>query len=417
MTTVSSAPTAVGIIAEYNPFHLGHEYHIRRAKELSGAPYCIVIMSGDFVQRGEPAMFHKYLRTQMALKGGADLVIEMPSLFAVSSAEDFASCGVSLLQHLGVTSHLCFGSESGDLNLLKSVAQVLAKEPADYAVTLKEKLKEGMTFPEARVQALLAVMPETQDLSVLLSSPNNILGIEYLKAMERFHSTLKPVTITRQGQGYHDPSLDGPMASASALRQALLREGGSLDAIRSQIPPVLIPEYKNGRPVSAFHFSALLNYTLLRHFYQGESLSYFADWTPEMEHRMENQLLCYGSWEERVNQLKTKNITYTRASRALLHLVLGHRKETVEHFRQTGYAPYSRILGFRQTALPLLSRIKTCADIPLVTKIADAKNLLPPDAYELLSGDLYGSHIYQSVFCQQYHQAPKNEYTQPITIY
>ena len=172
MTENEKAYNVVGVVAEYNPFHNGHEYHLQQAKKLTGADACIVVMSGDFVQRGAPAIFDKYTRTAMALQGGADLVLEIPSLFATGSAEDFASASVSLLEQAGVVSHLCFGSECGSAEKLSAAASILAEEPEEYVDILRGRLRCGATYPQARAEALAACGVEDEEL---LSSPNNIL--------------------------------------------------------------------------------------------------------------------------------------------------------------------------------------------------------------------------------------------------
>lgn len=429
--------SAVGIIAEYNPFHNGHAYHIQQAKTLTGANFAVIVMSGDFVQRGEPAIFNKYLRTRMALSCGADLVLELPSVFAVSSAEDFAACGISLLHHLGMVDSVCFGSESGDLSLLHMAADLLLEEPERYTCLLKECLKQGLPFPKARMEAVRSCLSESSNFSDIfsgtpsdgfqnqleesLSTPNNILGIEYLKALSRFHSPMRPVTIPRKGQGYHSTDLTAPMASASAIRtayrQAISTDTIPDDLIRSHVPEEIFSLYQHSRPLFPEHFSSLLNYALMNQLQiSSESLADFMDWNPEMTSRISTALLSWGTWEERAFQLKTKNITYTRASRALLHLLLHHKKENIQEFRQLGYAPYARILGFRKEAAPLLTALKAHSQIPVITKTADASLILSPEAYQMFSCDLYSSHLYQSIYYQQYGERLKNEYTQPIGI-
>lgn len=191
----------VGLIAEYNPFHNGHSYHIEMAKKLTGADYVVVVMSGDFVQRGTPAMIQKHARAKMALLGGADLVLELPVSYATATAEVFAYGGVKILDSFGVVDHICFGSECGNADLLMEIARILADEPEWYSATLKEHLKNGMSYPAARAAAL----PDYQEI---LSEPNNILGIEYCKALLKLNSNITPVTITRQGAGYHDALSD-----------------------------------------------------------------------------------------------------------------------------------------------------------------------------------------------------------------
>ena len=435
----NSMISTVGIIAEYNPFHNGHAYHIQQAKALTGADFAIVVMSGDFVQRGEPAIFNKYLRTRMALSCGADLVLELPSVFATSSAEDFALCGIALLHRLGIVDSVCFGSEAGDLPLLRLAAEFLLKEPEHYRCLFKEYLKQGLPFPKARMEAVLSCLKGSDSFSTglrtqleqILGSPNNILGIEYLKALSRLKSPIHPVTIPRKGQGYHSTDLTSPMASASAIRKAY----GQIppdqtdsdwtdsdhtvlnDQIRSHVPEKVFSLYQQSKPLMPDHFSGLLNYALMNQMQASpDSLANFADWNPEMAARIKAGLLTWGTWEERILQLKVKNITYTRASRALLHLLLNHKAEDFQAFRQSGYAPYARILGFRKEAAPLLTALKAHSQIPVITKTADAASLLSPEAYQMFSCDLYSSHLYQSVYYQQYGERLRNEYTQPITI-
>lgn len=220
-----------GIIAEYNPFHNGHRYQIEELRARTGADFVIIAMSGDFVQRGEPAVFDKYTRTRMALNAGADLVLELPAAFATSSAEDFAACGVALFDKLGVVDLLCFGSECGDVTALEPVARLLAKEPEGYGKLLQERLSKGDSFPKAREWAVTEWMKreintDGADMQALLSSPNNILGIEYMKALIRRGSSIDPYTIQRNGQGYNDSDIDAVadgqgFASASAIRKAL----------------------------------------------------------------------------------------------------------------------------------------------------------------------------------------------------
>lgn len=442
--------SVVGIIAEYNPFHNGHAYHIAKAKELSGAEACVVVMSGDFVQRGAPAVYDKYIRTAMALKSGADLVLEMPARFAASSAEDFAACGVALLRHLTVVSHLCFGSECGDMHLLSQVSDILAREPAVYTETLKEGLRQGLTFPEAREQAVIEYLetsgneagsnePLIESLRQVLGSPNNILGLEYCKALNRQNCNITPLTIQRAGSGYHDTEMTDCFASATGIRKTLqeMQNGQLLQAFPSsqQTPPALplrspdwyqtlknqVPEdvltaLTDCRPLFAEDFSALLNASLLNLVHSGARLSDYADVSEELEARLSSMLLEFGSWEERIQRLKTRQYTYTRVSRALLHLMLGIKKTDMEAGRALDYAPYARVLGFKRDSTGLLTQIKARSDIPLITKTADAENILTPAAYTMLQQDFHCSHLYDAVWNGRYQQPLPNEFSRQIVI-
>ncbi len=415
----------VGIIAEYNPLHNGHQYQIGQAKTLTGADYVIVVMSGDFVQRGEPAIYDKYTRTRMALNAGADLVLELPSCFAIASAEDFASCGVSLLDQLGVVDHLCFGSECGNVEPLKTAAEILAKEPDEYKEFLKNQLAEGAPFPKARAQALTNVMfrsglyPEF-DWNKLISSPNNILGIEYIKALIRMNSRIQPVTVLRSGNGYHDINIldDAIFASASAIRKALME--GDPDVIRRQIPYPLENSGLSNQSSAVFadDISEILNFTLLDLNHKSEDFTLFSDVSKELSDRLSRQILDFDTFSGRIQSLKTKQYTYTRISRALLHILLGIQEADMKEFRSEGYAFYARVLGFKKQALPLLSEFKAKSRIPLISKVANAEKILAenPLARKSFQYDMHASHLYQMIQFQKSGIRSKNEFTNPVII-
>ncbi len=416
----NNSSLAVGIIAEYNPFHDGHAYHIKKAKEMTQADYCIVAMSGDFVQRGGPAIYDKYTRTAMALSCGADLVIELPSVFASSSAEDFAACGIALLNNLGVVGSVCFGSECGNVEKLSGIASILATEPPVYTKELRRELKKGATFPQARNRALISCGILNEDEASILASPNNILGIEYCKALYRQKSSMTPVTISRKGYGYHDTSLapEG-FSSATGIRKAIHENPDILMQMESsliQVPDPVKQMMSQGFPVFPDDFSALLNTTLLKLDCEGIPFEKYADVSEELAARLLRQLPDYLPFEEKINQLKTKQYTYTRISRALLHIALGVTTQQVVLGRNAGYAPYARILGFKKTSAGLMGEIKKRGSIPLITKTADARLILSGAAWSMLRQDFYCSHIYQTIVQDKYQIKMKNEFTHSVVI-
>lgn len=411
-----------GIVAEYNPFHNGHAYQIREARKITGADYCVAVISGDFVQRGEVSVFSKYLRTKMALLSGADLVLEIPSIFAVSSAEDFAAGSVALLDELGVVTHLCFGSETGESGNFMDAAKILAKEPAAFSEKLKEGLQNGLTWPQARVQALNEFMPDGE-IAPLLDTPNNLLGVEYCKALIKRNSPITPVTVKRKGNGYHSEELDGETASASAIRKGIFTRDGDLSAngsgdtaFLSQVPEEIRSLFQTELPLQANDLSEMLNYRLLTLNRDHVPFSTFADVSKDLSDRLEHFLYEQESFEERIFQLKTRQYTYTRISRCLLHILLGITDEMILAGKAAGYAPYARILGFRKDKAALLGEIKKHARIPLVTKTADASRMLSGTAKMLFEQDLYASHVRQSLLAAKTGQPVRNEYTQPICI-
>lgn len=401
----------VGLITEYNPFHAGHLYHMQQARKLTSADYCVVLMSGSFVQRGEPAIFDKYLRTKTALLAGADLVLEIPAAFSTASAHEFAAYGVALLSAIGVDA-VVFGSECGQIEILKQAAYALNHESAEFQEQLRKGLKAGLTYPQARAKAL-----EMEDTwASVLSSPNNILGIEYLRAAEDLHSPMEFYTISRKGSGYHEDTLaDANFPSASAIRgiirNSLSKDKDLLDILASHLPAVTHPAYTGAVPVFVDDFSELLNATVL----QMQATFSIADLSPELATRLAKPPYCPLSFEERIQALKTRQLTYTRVSRALLHLVLGMREEDISRWKDEGYALYARILGFRRQSSPLLSCLHKKSSIPLITKMADAAQSLAPSALALLDQEVYASHLYQTVRMKR-GGVFQNEYTEGLVF-
>lgn len=401
----------VGLITEYNPFHAGHLYHMQQARELTGADYCVVLMSGSFVQRGEPAIFDKYRRTKAALLAGADLVLEMPIAFSTASAHEFAAYGVALLSAIGVDA-VVFGSECGQIEFLKQAASALNHESAEFQERLRKGLKAGLTYPQARAKAL-----EMEDTwASVLSSPNNILGIEYLRAAEDLHSPMEFYTISRKGSGYHEDTLaDANFPSASAIRgiirNSLSKDKYLLDILASHLPAVTHPAYTGAVPVFVDDFSELLNAAVL----QMQATFSIADLSPELAARLAKPPYFPLSFEERIQALKTRQLTYTRVSRALLHLVLGMREEDISRWKDEGYALYARILGFRRQSSPLLSCLHKKSSIPLITKMADAAQNLSPSALALLEQEVYASHLYQTVRMKR-SGVFQNEYTEGLVF-
>ena len=300
-----------GIIAEYNPFHNGHLYQLKRSLEETGADYTVVAMSGNFVQRGSAALLDKHTRAEMALLGGADLVLELPALYAASSAEFFAAGAIRLLDQLGVVDTVSFGSELGDTALLKKAAEILVQEPADFSSSLKHYLKEGMSYPNARTEAIIQHYPEFNGQDSIFSSPNNILGIEYIKALLRQNSSIRPVTIKRLGNGYHDRSAGAPFCSALAIRQALF-SGASPEFLAGQMPEeaagLLGSWLDTHAPMQNEMLSLPLYYKLLSESSRG--FSAYLDVSPALSERILNYLGEYRGFEDFCRLLKTKDDLY-----------------------------------------------------------------------------------------------------------
>lgn len=418
------------LITEYNPFHNGHLYHIQQAKKQTAADYIIALMSGSHVQRGEPAVFDKYTRTRMALSSGADLVLEMPAAFSTASAREFASYSIALFTALGAVDSVVFGSECGNLPLLKKTADLLSEETEEFQAALQTLLKAGLTYPQARAAAL-----EDETIKELLLSPNNILGIEYLKAARMQHSPLHLDTIRRIGSAYHETSLQTPseeetllFPSASALREALKKESGLSESrtlpshlLNGLIPDSCLPFLQQEIPIFADDYSLLLQDRLLTLLSKSsaagtaEAAAEISDLTPELLSRLCKSGPQPLSFTQRVQALKSRQLTYTRVSRALLHLILDIRKEEIDQWKAEGYAPYARILGFRKESASLLKELKKKSEIPLITKMADAKKLLSPSACSMLEQEVRAAHLYQSVKAQKGADF-RNEYTEGVIL-
>ncbi len=375
----------VGIIAEYNPFHEGHAYQIQKAKEQCGAEFAVVVMNGDFVQRGEPAIFDKYTRTKEALLGGADLIFELPVRFGLSSAGDFAMGGILALNALPFVTHLCFGTETGDLTPLLQAATFLCDEPDSYRTRVKHFVKQGILYPKARSLALAA---ESGLPTQTWDSPNNILGLEYCVALQKLHSKIKPFTIRREGQGYHDndtPALSD-FPSATFLRKQIRKAG----------------EKEN---LSLSDFSSLIGYSLLT----AKDLCRIKDITPDLSDRIRNELPKYREINEFVKTIKNPSLTTGRIKRSFFQCLFDIEKEEP-------VMPYLRVLGMKKEASSLLSQ-KENASCQILTKLAFDVPKMDDTAKKLFAKDLLASDLYRQVFCHKYNQTLPNEYQHsPIVL-
>lgn len=394
----------VGLITEYNPFHNGHNYHIEKAKELTGADYVVVVMSGNFVQRGTPAIVDKYTRTKMALSCGADMVIELPVIYATASAESFAYGSVSALDSLGCVNSICFGSECGDIQVLTDIASILNEESDSFKEILNQYLKQGEPYPIARKHALLSHFEgdELEQMDAVLSSPNNILGIEYIKAIHRLHSSIVPYTVTRHTNEYHCEELTGTISSASAIRNALLHQEES--DLSDQLPAAAL-EYWNlaeGKtlPILENDFSSLLYYKLL--YTNIKELTGYLDVNEEFAKRIKNKQNEFTTLSEFATALKSKNVTHTRVTRSLLHLLLEIKEEDLFPEGEIRPCPYLRLLGMRKTATHLIKKKGGEYKVPIITKVADAPKLLSVDAMQVFEKDLNASHLYRNVCHQKF---------------
>ncbi|WP_308795821.1 tRNA(Met) cytidine acetate ligase [Agathobacter sp.] len=411
-----------GVITEYNPFHNGHKYQLEQIKRQTSADYIVVVMSGDFVQRGEPAIIDKYERTRMALLSGADLVLELPAVFATASAEFFAGGGISILKNTGIVDMLCYGVESVDHELTKLVAGMLKNPPAEYSASLARLIQGGMSFPAARSRALCEYFQDNYDssldkLDAFIASPNNILAIEYEKALMDCDITGFP--IKRVGEGYHSTDSTSAFSSATAVRGVIstvyntanhltvnssnTSQFGNLTVLNTLMPAdcakILTYCISNGHIVFPDAISDLLYYRLISE--RNEGYEKYSDCTKELSAKIVKNIYKYENFTQFCNLLKSKNLTYTRISRVLTHILLGIENDD---FNICMDNPYLRILGFKKSSGELMHLLKKRASAPIITKVADAP-------YELISKDIFAADLYGRLCHSQ-----QNEFTHGVVI-
>lgn len=412
----------IGIIAEYNPFHNGHYYQIHKIKKAFPEKEIVIIMSGNYVQRGEPAVFNKYIRTKMALAGGADMVIELPAFLSTQSAELFARGAVMSLYKTGMIDTICFGAECSQPELLHEVADLLVKEPVAFKNELQKQLSRGISFPKARSIAIANYMG-TGKLDDILSKPNNILAIEYLKAIKHYHLPITSYIIKRSKDNYHDEALpdktdEAPdmihhqICSATALRKELFC---ITQNIKNYIPEQAfhqLEQYPYNKPLSFSDFYPFLQEKI----FNSNELCAYQDISPEFA----NKLLHYDIFPYDVNtllnELASKNITNTRISRCLLHILLNIKKDQTEELNKLGYALYFRILGFRSTsALP--KTLKESTTLPIITKVANYKKILSGFSLFMFENQIKADHLYRQIYYNQYKEKIPSEYEHSVMIY
>ena len=400
----------LGIIAEYNPFHNGHLYHLETSKKLTDADYTVAIISGNFTQRGSTSIVDKWSKTKMALENGIDLVIELPVLYSISSAENFADGAIKILNSLGIVDYLSFGAETSDISILNNIANILCSEHEEYKNLLSIELEKGLSFPKARENALLDYIKNTDDnvpenriidfekYSKVLSSPNNILGIEYLKALKKYKSSIKPVCISRFKSEYNSSSFSENIASATAIRELIKNK--NFDTIKNVIPlesySILVDCINSGCIVPDLNcFEKEIIYTLRK--MSIEEIASIPDISEGLEFSIKKAVNSCNNINEFLDIVKSKRYTITRLQRILLYALLGISKEDMQLSKKVG-KPYVRVLGFNDNGKKLVSEIATKnPELKLITSVKKfvdsnsnkdlqiifAKDVLATDVYSL----------------------------------
>lgn len=449
-----------GIIAEYNPFHSGHAYQISVARKVSGCDFCIAVMSGDFVQRGAPALTDKYSRAREALLEGADLVLMLPVYASTASAEGFANAGAAALISTGVTDSISFGCENISIcsEDYRRLAKELSEESSAFQSVLAGSVSSGMPYAAARITAIASCYGTSLDPD-LLKQPNNMLAFEYMRALERFHAGLRLCPVERLGS-YHAASFSqdaqtaadtsavsatGPapaaasapatgfasvaasvpvtgFASAAACRQALLADSPQqFQALADarQIPSAvcrLLADYANSYDyLHENDLSQMLHYALLSQAHTG--YEQYLDCSSGLSARIVKQLDKYESFTSFCDKLKNKSVTRARIARTLVHILLQlPSKMPAPLIREDGTLPYLRVLGFRRSAAPLLHEIKKHAAAPLITRAADAARLLSAEQLAYFKQDLFASEVYRSALLHKCGRCYPDDYRRRIEI-
>ncbi len=379
---------AVGIIAEYNPFHNGHLHHLRQSMEQTGAEVSVAVISGNFTQRGSFAILDKWTRAEMAVRNGVNLVVEMPTLFACNNAGYFAKGGVEILENLGVT-HISFGSESGNIAELLRISREMQAHKDVIHEAVRAAVKEGQAYPRARAEALHRILGE--DVSAVIDSPNNLLALEYL----RFMKTAQPVTVRRQGTGYYDLEPKGTMASATGIRKTLA-DGGDISRLVPDVTREMLLAHR-AKIMSEEDLYLLLIQKILTT--PAEELNAIFGAEEGLGNKMKAGVRYWKSYDEIVEGLKSKRYTRTRIGRLLAMTLLGVRRSDIKHAQN-----YIRVLAFDETGSRYLKEVKKSGNctLPILTNINReggfsreiqrtlAKDILASDLYNFACGrDLY----------------------------
>lgn len=384
----------LGIIAEYNPFHNGHLYHLLKSKELTKDDYCIAIIGGNFTQRGEPSLIDKWTKAEMALANGIDLVIELPTLYTTSSAENFAEGAIKILSSLKIVDNLSFGIESNNLNKLNIIANTLYKEPKEYKNILQSELSKGLSFPKARENALIQFLNDNS-YSLILNEPNNILAIEYLKSLKKYKSNINPVSIIRKKAGHLTNDYTGQISSASAIRN-MIRTNRTRNLKTTLTPSsytILSEEMNKGHFVpSIYAFEKTIIYNLRS--MHIEEIRNLPDVSEGLENIIKKAASSCNSIDEFINIASSKRYTETRLKRILLYALLGITKKDIQISKKT--IPYIRVLGFNNNGKKLISNItKSNPGLEIITSVKKFINSNKnKNLQTILDKDLYATDIY-----------------------
>ena len=401
----------LGIVSEYNPFHNGHLMHLQKSKELTHTNFTIAVMSGNFVQRGDTSIVDKWTKAEMALKSGVDLVIELPTLYAISSAENFADGAIKILNSLGIVDYVSFGSEIGEITPLDDVASVLYKEPKEFSSLITRQLRSGLSYPKARELAIQMYFGSSQKYTDVLENPNNILGIEYLKSLKRLKSPITPITLKRKYSDYNSNDIKSGIASATAIR-TMLQKGKNIHYVVPYETYELLEEKKKyGQIIPSLSiFSKEIIYTLRK-----MTLSEIAA-LPDVSEGLENKIKAAANTsnnlEELILKIKSKRYTQSRIQRILLYALLNISEKDIAMSKKQ--MPYIRVLGFNKNGKKIISAIAN--QNPKLQIIVSVKKFMENNTdkhlHTMISKDIFATNVYTLGY--EYNSTANLDYTHKV---
>lgn len=402
----------LAVIAEYNPFHNGHLYHLEKSKKIVDPDYSICIMSGNFCQRGDTSIIDKWSKAEVAIKCGFDLVIELPVVYSISSAENFAEGALKILNAFDNVT-FSFGSECGDINVLNKFANILYDEPREFSTILTHELAKGISYPKARENALMLYLNDVRKYANILSSSNNILGIEYLKAIKKLHSRVQPITVRRIGTDYNSLKIKDRLASATAIRNLIQNNEDVAKLIPKSSFDILSENMKYGKIVNGLAiFEKEIIYTLRKMSVQ--EIGELQDVSEGLENLIKTAADSCNTLEDLINSIKSKRYTRSRIQRILLYSLLDINKRDIQESYKTN--PYIRVLGVSNHGKELLSEIsKKRSKYPVITsvkKFMDSSN--NKVLKNMLSKDILASNIYTLGY--DYDSKSNLDYTKKLII-
>jgi predicted nucleotidyltransferase len=386
----------LGIVAEYNPFHNGHLYHLEQSKKVTGAKYAVAVISGNFMQRGEPSLIDKWAKAEMAIANGVDLVIELPALYAISSAENFAEGAIKILNSLKVVDFISFGAEAENIEILEEFAEILYKEPKEYKLLLRQELDKGISYPKARQNALTMYLGDIKKYDDVLSRPNNILAIEYLKALRKTKSHITPIAVRRIEADYHDLNAEGEIISATAIRSNMMSH--KIEKIKNAMPQasyeILEKKLRKGQIVkSLMEYEKEIIYTLRQ--MDIEEIAELPDVEEGLENAIKKAANSCNTVSELINMVCSKRYTKTRIQRILLYVILEFQKNDIVMSKKMKQ-PYVRVLGFNTKGKYLLSQIaKANSKINFVVSVKKFMDENTNKNYqEMIERDIWATNVY-----------------------